>query len=182
MAQPRMANSTPSLGTVAAGFDSSTAATNISKIIPAILTPIASIIFVLILVASLKSCIHARNKRAKRPVKQPERKDKQEEPAPKKYINTELEADCEDNKDEQGRKVSSGDLFYQPIQSSSSILDFSSEEAQSEDIMISSPLGKYIMVEAEMHPLSSAKEERSSPKSSRSANFDEGDAILLHSV
>ena len=168
--------STPTLEPAAAAVPSSTTS-SFSNILPAILTPIATIFFVILLVVSLKTCTYQKNKRNRRALdaaKESERiRHSHDETSPTKYINRATLNDNED--DNNSKKVNGGEPLYQPIESASSVFDFS-EEAESEDAMISSPLGKYITVEAEMHPLT-AMEERPSPKTCRSSNIDENNAV-----
>lgn len=171
-----MNDSTPNFETAAAGAVSTTESSS-NSIIPAILTPIASLLLVFILVVSFKICPYTRNRKARRSLnaaKQPRIKDNPQELSPKIYINGDIK---NDDKDEESRNINDSDLLYKPFESSSSVFKQPLKEAKSEDVMITSTHGKHTMVEAQVYP-SNDKEEKSSPKPCRSGNPDESDAAV----
>ena len=136
--------------------------------LPTILTPIASLIFVLALLATLKTCIYAREIKARRSLiaaEEPERINDSPEELSQKGISDEIHKVDEAN-EEKGRNVF-GEVC-QPILSSNSLFEFSVKEAQLEGGMIITPHEKHTKVEMEVY----AKEKRSSLKPC-GANFDE---------
>lgn len=183
-------NSTDLESAAAAGvaLDTSTGGQGGNNILPAILTPLACIIFVLILVASFKMCNYTRRRKARRSYSCTQTSEIineiPEEPSTLKCVNCETQKDFEDREEEDKEDHRNS---YQPIDSSSSV--FSLEEAKSEDFMIINPHGNHhnnFHVEVEIHPFAA---EGSSPRPFRlvsDADSDDSEAdtplCVAHSV